>query len=68
MNNGATLRTQRLTLLPQVTAIRFITEDTIEDRMLELQQKKALVFEGTIDCKATSLAKLTEEDLRFLFH
>mmetsp|Transcript_9849 Transcript_9849/g.24246 ORF Transcript_9849/g.24246 Transcript_9849/m.24246 type:complete len:1443 (-) Transcript_9849:103-4431(-) len=60
-------RAHRIGQTKEVQAIRFITEDTIEDRMLELQQKKELVFSGTIDAKATSLAQLTEEDLRFLF-
>jgi DNA repair protein RAD16 len=50
-----------------VTAIRFITEDSIEERMLELQQKKQLIFDGTVDCKAASLAQLTEDDMKFLF-
>ena len=35
--------------------------------MFELQEKKQLVFEGTVEAKATALAQLTEEDLRFLF-
>ena len=50
-----------------MTAIRFITKDSIEDRMLELQKKKELVFEGTIDSSAAALAQLTADDLSFLF-
>mmetsp|Transcript_33105 Transcript_33105/g.53502 ORF Transcript_33105/g.53502 Transcript_33105/m.53502 type:complete len:229 (+) Transcript_33105:3-689(+) len=60
-------RAHRIGQTREVQAVRFITEDTIEDRMLELQQKKELVFSGTIDAKASSLTQLTEEDLRFLF-
>jgi len=60
-------RAHRIGQTKEVRAIRFITTDTIEDRMLELQSKKELVFSGTIDAKATSLSQLTEEDLRFLF-
>lgn len=41
--------------------------DTIEERMMQLQEKKQLVFSGTIDGEAKSIAQLTEEDLRFLF-
>jgi len=63
----AVQRAHRIGQTREVNAVRFITEDTIEDRMLELQSKKELVFSGTIDCKSTSLAQLTEEDLRFLF-
>lgn len=51
-----------------VNATRFITKDSVEEKMLQLQQKKQLVFEGTMDGSATSLAKLTAEDLAFLFH
>nr|CCC52575.1 putative DNA repair protein, fragment [Trypanosoma vivax Y486] len=50
-----------------VHVIRFITESSVEERMLNLQEKKMLVFEGTIDGKLTSLQNLTEDDLQFLF-
>jgi hypothetical protein len=32
-----------------------------------LQEKKQLVFEGTVDSSATAMAALSEDDLRFLF-
>lgn len=32
-----------------------------------LQEKKRLVFEGTVGGSAESLAKLTEDDMKFLF-
>ena len=35
--------------------------------MAELQEKKQLVFEGTIDSSALALSQLTTDDLRFLF-
>jgi DNA repair protein RAD16 len=47
----------------KVTAVRFITKDTIEEKMGQLQDKKRLVFEGTVDSKAASLAALTEDDV-----
>lgn len=47
--------------------MRFITDDTIEERMFQLQEKKRLIFEGTIDGSTEAIAQLTEEDLRFLF-
>jgi DNA repair protein RAD16 len=50
-----------------VIATRFCTADTIEERMFDLQKKKALVFEGCMDGNQASLAQLTEEDLQFLF-
>merc|ERR1719502_2004245 len=50
-----------------VKAIRFITNGTIEEKMLELQEKKRLVFEGTIDASAVALSQLTVDDIKFLF-
>ena len=63
----AVQRAHRIGQTKAVKAIRFITDDTIEERMLQLQEKKQLVFEGTIDGSVSSLAKLDEEDLQFLF-
>jgi DNA repair protein RAD16 len=47
--------------------IRFIIKGSIEERILKLQQKKQLVFEGTVGQSTEALGKLTEEDMRFLF-
>jgi DNA repair protein RAD16 len=63
----AICRSHRLGQKKPVTAIRFITTDSIEERMLELQTKKSLVFEGTIDSSAAALSQLTTDDLNFLF-
>ena len=60
-------RAHRIGQTKDVHAVRFITAGTIEDRMLELQSKKQLVFEGAIDSNAASMSQLTQEDLRFLF-
>eukprot|EP00268_Persea_americana_P016783 TRINITY_DN17990_c2_g1_i1.p1 TRINITY_DN17990_c2_g1~~TRINITY_DN17990_c2_g1_i1.p1 ORF type:complete len:944 (+),score=189.89 TRINITY_DN17990_c2_g1_i1:195-2834(+) len=46
---------------------RFIIENTVEERILRLQEKKELVFEGTVGGSSDALGKLTEADLRFLF-
>lgn len=46
---------------------RFVIENTIEERILKLQEKKELVFEGTVGGSSEALGKLTESDLRFLF-
>lgn len=44
-----------------------MTYGTIEERMLELQDKKKLMVDGSVDGNEDSLAKLTVEDLKFLF-
>lgn len=63
----AVQRAHRIGQQRHVTAVRFVTENSVEERMIELQDKKMLVFEGTIDGKATSLHRLSEEDMQFLF-
>mmetsp|Transcript_31228 Transcript_31228/g.50098 ORF Transcript_31228/g.50098 Transcript_31228/m.50098 type:complete len:1402 (+) Transcript_31228:1890-6095(+) len=60
-------RSHRIGQKRAVKAIRFVTSDSIEGKMVELQDKKQLVFDGAIDGSKAALAKLTEEDLRFLF-
>merc|ERR1711968_172504 len=65
-------RAHRIGQSKKVVATRFVTtsanEPTIEQQMFRLQEKKRLVFEGTVDGSAASFSKLTLEDLAFLFH
>lgn len=61
-------RTHRFGQHKPIHATRFIMENTIEERILDLQEKKLLVFDGTIGGDAGSLGRLTAEDLSFLFH
>nr|CCD16616.1 unnamed protein product [Trypanosoma congolense IL3000] len=63
----AAQRAHRIGQVRPVRVMRFVTEGSVEERMLELQEKKMLVIEGTIDGKVTSLQSLSEEDLQFLF-
>ena len=50
-----------------MTGVRFVCKGTIEERMSQLQEKKRLIFEGTVDGSAVALSQLTKEDLAFLF-
>jgi DNA repair protein RAD16 len=68
VEHQAIQRAHRIGQTRPVTAVRFIVSDSIEERMLQLQEKKQLVFDGTIDGSAASLSSLTVDDLRFLFH
>ena len=61
-------RIHRLGQYKPITVVRFIIAGTIEERILKLQEKKALVFEGTVGRDLAALARLTEDDLKFLFH
>jgi len=60
-------RAHRIGQKRAVRAVRFVTKNSIEEKMMELQDKKMLVFEGAIGGSQAAMAKLTEEDLRFLF-
>lgn len=41
-------RTHRLGQHRVIRAVRFIAEGTVEERVLQLQEKKRLVFDGTV--------------------
>jgi DNA repair protein RAD16 len=60
-------RAHRLGQHKPIRAVRFVVRNTVEERILRLQDKKRLVFEGTIGGDAASLGQLSEEDLKFLF-
>ena len=60
-------RAHRIGQTKPVTAVWYFTKCTIEERMMQLQDKKKLVFEGTIDNNIESLTRLNTEDIRFLF-
>ncbi|GLE00709.1 hypothetical protein PINS_up009497 [Pythium insidiosum] len=65
--NQAIDRTHRLGQFKPIQATRFIIAGTIEERILKLQEKKRLIFEGTVGASVSAICRLTEEDLRFLF-
>lgn len=50
-------RAHRIGQTRAVHAVRFVTKDTIEERMMQLQEKKELVFQGTIDGQNRSLPR-----------
>ncbi|KAL7518437.1 hypothetical protein ACHAWX_003261 [Stephanocyclus meneghinianus] len=60
-------RTHRLGQYRPIRAVRFIAENTVEERILQLQEKKRLVFDGTVGRDAGSLKMLTVEDMKSLF-
>jgi len=60
-------RAHRLGQHKPIRAVRFVVRNTVEERILRLQDKKRLVFEGTVGGDAAALGQLSEEDLKFLF-
>lgn len=60
-------RIHRLGQYKPIHVVRFVIGGTIEERILKLQEKKQLIFEGTVGKDTEALGRLTAEDLRFLF-
>lgn len=47
---------------------RIIIENSIESKILELQNKKKALFESSIEQNYAAVEKINEEDLHFLFN
>ena len=60
-------RTHRLGQYRPIRAVRFVAEGTVEERVLQLQEKKRLVADGVIGRDAGSLKMLTVSDMMSLF-
>ncbi|KAK8525984.1 hypothetical protein V6N13_017058 [Hibiscus sabdariffa] len=60
-------RIHRIGQCKPIRIVRFVIENTIEERILKLQEKKELVFEGTVGGSTEALGKLTVDDMKFLF-
>lgn len=60
-------RIHRLGQYRPIKITRLIIENSIESRIVQLQEKKTALVESTIGKDADALARLSEEDLRFLF-
>lgn len=67
MEQQAQDRIHRLGQYKPVKVTRFIIRGSVEERMLKLQEKKLLIFEGTVGRNAKALGSLTVADLNFLF-
>lgn len=60
-------RCHRLGQHRPIRAVRLVAEGTVEERVLELQEKKRLVFDGTVGRDAGSLQKLGVDDMKAMF-
>ena len=61
-------RVHRIGQYRPVKITRFCIEDSIESRIIELQEKKATMVNATIDQDEASVNRLTPADLQFLFN
>ena len=68
VENQATDRAHRIGQTKKVTVIKFVTRGTIEERIIELQNKKKILSDNLIEGKDNSdiLSSLNEDDIRDL--
>jgi len=60
-------RIHRLGQYRPIQVTRIIIENSIESRIIQLQEKKNLLFQSTVGMDVDALSRLTQEDLQFLF-
>ncbi|OLP86707.1 DNA repair protein RAD16 [Symbiodinium microadriaticum] len=60
-------RAHRIGQTRPVKATRFVAANTIEEKIIELQEKKQTVFDCTVGNSNQALQRLTAEDIQFLF-
>lgn len=60
-------RTHRIGQTKNIFAYRMICKDTIEDKILQLQEKKRLLARDLISDETSFVKKLTREDVEYLF-
>jgi DNA repair protein RAD16 len=61
-------RTHRLGQYRPIRAVRIVAQGTVEERILQLQEKKRILFDGTVGRDESSLQRLTQADLAHLFY
>ncbi|KAJ3553956.1 hypothetical protein NM688_g3351 [Phlebia brevispora] len=60
-------RIHRLGQHRPVQAIKLVIEDSIESRIIQLQEKKSAMVDATLSADDSAMGRLTPEDLSFLF-
>ncbi|KAG2365608.1 P-loop containing nucleoside triphosphate hydrolase protein, partial [Suillus spraguei] len=60
-------RIHRLGQYRPVQAIKLVVEDSIESRIIQLQEKKSAMVDATLSTDDSAMGRLTPEDLGFLF-
>jgi superfamily II DNA or RNA helicase len=62
----ATDRTHRIGQDKKVCSMKLVVKDSVEEKMLSLQQKKQRMFTNLMDSTSTTLSHLSGEDIEFL--
>ena len=65
--NQATDRAYRIGQKNNVQVYKLITKNSIEEKIDNLQQRKAALIDDVLDTQATFISKLTEEEIMDLF-
>ena len=65
--NQATDRTYRIGQKKNVQVYKLITKNSIEEKIYELQQRKAKLMDDMLSTKQTFINKLTKEEVMSLF-
>ena len=65
--NQATDRAYRIGQKNNVQVYKLITKDSIEEKIYDLQQRKATLTDNMLDTKTTFISKLSREDIMNLF-
>ncbi|KAH6915496.1 SNF2 family N-terminal domain-containing protein [Coprinopsis sp. MPI-PUGE-AT-0042] len=60
-------RIHRLGQRRPVEAIKLVVEDSIESRIVQLQEKKSAMIDATLSTDDSAMGRLTPDDLGFLF-
>lgn len=60
-------RIHRIGQFRPINIYKIIIQDSIESKIVELQEKKKALFESTVDNDSAALEKLEKDDLQFLF-
>jgi len=66
VESQATDRTHRIGQVKPVTSVKLVVKDTIEEKILALQQRKAELFQNLVENPEATADKLSLEDLEFL--
>ncbi|MDE6325681.1 MAG: SWF/SNF helicase family protein, partial [Duncaniella sp.] len=59
-------RLHRIGQKAKVMSYSIITHDTIEEKIMQLQQQKAQLFDSLINSDSSATKLLTEEDINFI--